>query len=200
MMCVKDTLPPRERARWLLMTTRLSMSSLAGTARTLVAVGTPSELSMLATTRAAGPRSGLTSSSLTGPLSLTAGMSRGLGGILLSAGRGVSCFGAAGGVGAAGAAAVATFASAGGESLRPAGFEAVVDAAEPLGAPFVVALAGPPPAGLKSAKNAHQALSTEDLSVRYCWYNSSTSHSFGPKAEIGSVVRDWSGTANTPLS
>ena len=37
---VKDTLPPRPRARWLLITMRLSMSSLAGTARTLVAVGT----------------------------------------------------------------------------------------------------------------------------------------------------------------
>ena len=35
MRWVKLTLPPRLRARWLLMTTRLSMSSLAGTARTL---------------------------------------------------------------------------------------------------------------------------------------------------------------------
>ncbi len=39
------------------MTTRLSNSSLAGTARTLVAVGTCSDCSMLATTRAAAPRS-----------------------------------------------------------------------------------------------------------------------------------------------
>src|ERR1035437_6570322 len=36
---VKLTLPPRLRRRWLLMTTRLSMSSLAGTTRTLAAVG-----------------------------------------------------------------------------------------------------------------------------------------------------------------
>src|SRR5687768_8452413 len=79
MMCVKLTLPPRERARWLLMTTRLSMSSLAGTARTLVAVGTVSETSMLDTTREDAPRSGVTTSSLTGPVPLTAGMSRGLG-------------------------------------------------------------------------------------------------------------------------
>ena len=63
MMWVNDTLPPRERDRWLLMTTRLSMSSLAGTERTLVAVGTVSEVSMLATTRAAGPRSGVVFSS-----------------------------------------------------------------------------------------------------------------------------------------
>src|SRR3954464_15449357 len=58
MMWVKLTLPPRARRRWLLMTTRLSKSSLAGTARTLVAVGTCSDCSMLATTRAAAPLSG----------------------------------------------------------------------------------------------------------------------------------------------
>src|SRR3954453_2101696 len=57
--CVKETLPPRERARWLLMTTRLSASSLAGTARTLVAVGTVSEAFMFLTTLAAAPRSGV---------------------------------------------------------------------------------------------------------------------------------------------
>src|SRR6478672_6410770 len=79
MRCVKLTLPPRERARWLLMTTRLSMSSLAGTARTLVAVGTVSETSMFATTREGAPRRGVTMSSLTGPVPLTAGMSRGFG-------------------------------------------------------------------------------------------------------------------------
>src|SRR6478609_2915996 len=56
--CVNDTLPPRERARWLLMTIRLSASSLAGTARTLVAVGTVSETFMFLTTLAAAPRSG----------------------------------------------------------------------------------------------------------------------------------------------
>src|SRR3954454_13606751 len=60
MRCVNEIFPPRPRARWLLMTMRLSMSSFAGTARTLVAVGTSSEASMLVTTRAAGPRSGVT--------------------------------------------------------------------------------------------------------------------------------------------
>src|SRR5215204_1864834 len=53
---VKLTLPPRARRRWLLMTMRLSASSLAGTARTLVAVGTARLVCMLATTRAAAPR------------------------------------------------------------------------------------------------------------------------------------------------
>src|SRR3954469_2826818 len=59
MRWVKDTFPPRERARWLLMTMRLSASSLAGTARTLVAVGTVSEAFMFLTTLAAAPRSGI---------------------------------------------------------------------------------------------------------------------------------------------
>ena len=40
MRWVNETLPPRARARWLLMTMRLSNSSLTGTVRTLVAVGT----------------------------------------------------------------------------------------------------------------------------------------------------------------
>src|SRR4051794_15525402 len=58
MRWVNDTLPPRERARWLLITMRLSASSLAGTDRTLVAVGTVSERFMFLTTLAAAPRSG----------------------------------------------------------------------------------------------------------------------------------------------
>src|ERR687893_1619504 len=56
---VNETLPPRERARWLLTTMRLSARSLAGTARTLVAVGTVSEAFMFLTTAAAAPRSGV---------------------------------------------------------------------------------------------------------------------------------------------
>src|SRR3954452_20640367 len=52
---VKETLPPRPRRRWLLMTTRLSISSFAGIALTLVAVGTVRLASMLETTRAAAP-------------------------------------------------------------------------------------------------------------------------------------------------
>ena len=57
MMWVNDTLPPRARARWLLMTMRLSQSSLTGTERTEVAVGTVSEASMFCTVRAGAPRS-----------------------------------------------------------------------------------------------------------------------------------------------
>jgi len=60
--CVKETLPPRVRARWLLMTIRLSTSIFAGIDRTEVAVGTVRLASMFVTTRAAGPRSRCTSS------------------------------------------------------------------------------------------------------------------------------------------
>ena len=93
------------------MTTRLSMRSLAGTARTLVAVGTVRLASMLVTVRAAAPRSGCTSSSLSGPVGLTAGMSRGLGAALaadLCRGRfrgrpvGAGAMGSGAGTGAAG--------------------------------------------------------------------------------------------------
>src|SRR6516165_9230032 len=63
---VNDTLPPRPRLRWLLMTIRLSTRSLAGTERTLVAVGTDRLAVMLVTVRAAAPRSLLTSAPGTG--------------------------------------------------------------------------------------------------------------------------------------
>src|SRR5690348_18396121 len=62
-MCVKLILPPRVRRSWLLMTTRLSASSFAGTARTLVAVGTASEAFMFLTTSDAAPRRVVTSPS-----------------------------------------------------------------------------------------------------------------------------------------
>src|SRR6478735_11857131 len=58
MRWVNDTLPPRARARWLLITMRLSHSSLTGTVRTLVAVGTVRLLSMFCAVRAGAPRSG----------------------------------------------------------------------------------------------------------------------------------------------
>src|SRR5687768_13819093 len=57
MRWVKETLPPRALARWLLITVRLSQSSLTGTERTDVAVGTVSEVSMFATVRAGAPLS-----------------------------------------------------------------------------------------------------------------------------------------------
>src|SRR6266513_2409652 len=59
MRWVKLTLPPLVRDRWLLRIVRLTSSSLAGTWRTLVAVGTPRLASMLETMRAPAPRRGV---------------------------------------------------------------------------------------------------------------------------------------------
>src|ERR1700704_3259689 len=63
MRWVKETLPPRARARLELMTTRLSIRSLAGTALTLVAVGTSRLKTMLDAMALAGPRRTETTSS-----------------------------------------------------------------------------------------------------------------------------------------
>src|SRR5215470_9797291 len=91
MRWVNEVLPPRPRPRWLLMTMRLSMSSLPGTERTLVAVGTVRLAAMLAAVRADVPRSRTTSAS-------------GAGGAGWAAAAGAGGDGAAGGVGwAAGA-------------------------------------------------------------------------------------------------
>src|SRR4051794_41943384 len=64
MRCVKLTLPPRARRRWLLMTMRLSIISFAGIVRTLVAVGIESDASMFVARDFAIPRSGTTVSSV----------------------------------------------------------------------------------------------------------------------------------------
>ena len=58
MRCVNEILPPRARLRWLLMTMRLSIISFAGIVRTLVAVGTFSDSSMLAARVFVMPRRG----------------------------------------------------------------------------------------------------------------------------------------------
>jgi hypothetical protein len=76
MMCVKLIVPPRERRRWLLITTRLSTISFAGTARTLVAVGTASEACIFDTTRAAAPRSTTVSGSSASSSSRSAASAR----------------------------------------------------------------------------------------------------------------------------
>src|SRR5215217_3136164 len=68
------------------MTMRLSASSFAGTARTLVAVGTVSETFMFLTTLAAAPRSGDCVPAATGAAALAAGFSAGLAAGAFSAG------------------------------------------------------------------------------------------------------------------
>src|SRR5690606_32049554 len=70
----------RLRERWLLITMRLSISSLAGIARRLVAVGTWRLDSMLVTVRAVAPRSRVTWDSDWGLVTARAGASRGVGG------------------------------------------------------------------------------------------------------------------------
>ncbi len=77
---VKETLPPRARARWLLMTIRLSHSSLTGTERTLVAVGTVRLSSMFFTVRAGAPLSTVNcgSSTVSAPACFSASFEVGL--------------------------------------------------------------------------------------------------------------------------
>ena len=54
--CVNETLPPRVRFKCSLIKVRFSINNVAGTVRTLVAVGTLKLSSMFVTTRPAGPR------------------------------------------------------------------------------------------------------------------------------------------------
>src|SRR4051794_13274442 len=141
MRWVNETLPPRPRRRWLLTTTRLSMSSLAGIARTLVAVGTARLASMLLTTRAAAPRSGWRgngSAAATG-CSLAAGAAAAGGSAGLAAGFAAG-LGVALGAGLLGALVAVGLRSGWGWTSPGAGFAcdwvSVVGA--PLGVPSVV--------------------------------------------------------------
>src|SRR5690348_11274342 len=92
MRWVNESFPPRVRVRWLLAILRLTSSSLAGTGRTLVAVGTARLAAMFLTIAAPAPRIG----------SPAAG----------SAAAGVDAAGAEAGVAAAVAGAAATGAAA----------------------------------------------------------------------------------------
>ena len=123
------------------MTTRLSMSSLAGTARTLVAVGTVSEVSMLDTTRDGAPRSGVTMSSLTGPVPLTAGTSRGFGASAVGSLFGSAC-GSLFAAGAALASACGSLLAAGAAGVGLRGRLAGVGAFVAAGAPLRRAVGG----------------------------------------------------------
>src|SRR5690349_18838953 len=121
MRCVNDTLPPRPRLRWLLMTMRLSTSSLAGMARTLVAVGTDRLADMLAAVLAAVPRS-RTSVPPAARDPAGAGAAGGAFGAVGWAGAAVAGPGAAAGAGAGAGPAVGGRAGAGrAGALSPAG-------------------------------------------------------------------------------
>src|SRR5699024_1760805 len=87
MRCVNEILPPCVRLRWLLITTRLSIIALAGTARTEVAVGSDSDAFMFLTIAFAGPRKTLCSVSSGGLYTGASGsFGAGASGFLLVAG------------------------------------------------------------------------------------------------------------------
>src|SRR6201996_5330292 len=124
---VNETLPPRPRLRWLLMTMRLSMSSLAGMSRTLVAVGRARLLAMLTAVRAAAPRSRFRWPSACAG----AGLAAGAGPAEVAAGAGAVA-GAAGAWGAAGAGGACEVRGLGGLG----GAAGAVEAAAPLALPL----------------------------------------------------------------
>src|SRR5439155_23729131 len=174
MRWVKEIFPPLVRLRWLLITIRLSAISLAGTARTLVAVGTLSEASMFFAIAAAAPRSCLLSDCC----------AFGAGAAALAAGAGLVSVGFAAGFGA-GSGAVLTW-------------PFVVFAGSSRGAGFAVT-SGVPwfCVGLKSEKKSCHAASTEFGSARNWSYISSTSHSLGPNCDAG-LLLDTAGTRLYP--
>src|SRR5699024_1662738 len=172
------------------MTMRLSMSALAGIARTEVAVGTSSESSMFLARSFAGPRRGVivSSGAVFGAVSLTVTW----GTDFVSAFR-VSDSAedgetprrfsrAAGGAdeAVAGASDFAAELSAGFAADLSAGFAAGLSAAFAAG--LAAAVWEPPLFFSYLSKNGQQDLSTELLSDLYCSYNSSTSHSLDPKS------------------
>src|SRR4051794_18686332 len=205
MMCVNDTLPPRARARWLLITMRLSIRSLTGTERTLVAVGTVRLASMFCAVRAGAPRRTVrVGSSLAVAF---AGFSGSLGTGLAAAAAGWAGRASARVLAVAGefdftvvfAAGLAAFAAGSGAFAGLVGVADLVDLAD-LGAlggsdDFVCPLAAPsfapfvPPEAL-FAKKSHHTLSTLFGSCWYCSYISSTSHSLAPNSASGSSA-DW---------
>ncbi len=197
MMWVNDTLPPRARERWLLMTIRLSQSSLTGTERTEVAVGTLRLASMFWAVRAGAPRSTVRVGS--SEASAAAGFSGSLGtGETVDGAEGRASaralvspagvtFGFAGPVGSVFAAGFASVFAAGFVSVLTWVFTSVVEvllaASAGLAAPFGVPPEFPP--GALCLKKSHHTLSTLLGSRWYCSYISSTSHSFAPNAARG---------------
>src|SRR4051794_4799167 len=183
------------------------MSSLTGTDRTLVAVGTVRLASMLDTVRAGAPRSTVScGSSVASPFAAGSG-SLGTGDALagLGAGAALVCgFGA--GRSDALAAALAEV-SWGPVSWGPVFWEPVFwgvgnDSSVLVAAPsaafsgaFALFTCGgaplpelpfEPPSWGCVLKKSHHALSTLFGSRWYCWYISSTSHSFAPNSASGS--------------
>ena len=206
------------------MTIRLSISSLAGTARTVVAVGTLRLRSMFVAMALAGPRRTVTLSSSVWLFGADFGSWAGIGALLVSGFEAAAASAAEGRPLAAGAASAAGSLATGG---RPDCWAAAGDSPEALGAacslfttgswrvggfdscfeaaavPFPPAEDEPPPSAcpsssLKESKMLHHFLSTEFRSFRNCSYSSSTSHSLPPNSS-GRRWLNWFGTGYTPL-
>ena len=168
------------------MTIRLSAISFAGTARTLVAVGTVSEASMFFAMAAAAPRSCFDSGSSFFASAFGSALAAGFG-AAFGSGFG-AVFVAAFGSGFAGAACLAADSAlrttlADGCAAWPlvAGLaSACCRAVSALACAFCV--------GLKSAKKSCHAASTEEGSARNWSYISSTSHSLGPNCDAGLLL------------
>src|SRR4051812_16312076 len=209
MRCVKETLPPRARARWLLITIRLSHSSFTGTVRTLVAVGTLRLTSMFCAVRMGAPRSTVSVGSSTASGRVVGGTSFGTGAALVGAAFAAAAFSGAAFSGAAFADAAfgAGFEGAGFAgaawgalaSVRAGAFTSPFEARAVDGAPLFDGTPFP-----RDRKNSHQARSTLSGSAWYRSYISSTSHSLAPKSAIGSaVVVGWlscTGSATRPFA
>src|SRR6476646_7570353 len=201
MRWVKETLPPRARARWLLMTVRLSHNSLTGTERTDVAVGTASEASMFWAVRAGAPRStvyvgsSLAAAGAAGLLSLATGVVVPLAGSsACPAGRGLATGAGAfsSPFGSALDSVLGWVFSAAFGSVFGWGFASVLAGAAAAG--FCSVLVAPDaawPLVLPLAwKYLTQVGSTLPGSFWYWSYISSTSHSLAPKSAEG-CSGDW---------
>src|SRR5215212_7007973 len=195
------------------------MSSLTGSERTLVAVGTAKETSMFLAVRAGAPRRVV----LTGSSNATLGRLSGLGGsagtpprapgalgLISLVGAGFStvgvrldvagcCFGCSCGWASgdvwAGAVAGAAFVTVGSCCCA-------ADSAAGLACGCRFSVAAPSPSPLTGApwvlKYSAHVSSTELGSAVYCSYISSSSQSLAPKsASVGALVDDWSGTMAT---
>ena len=200
---MKETFPPRARFKWLLITIRLSIISFAGIARTLVAVGTLKDASMLCTTRAETPRIGSSVDAL-GVTNTGTGFTTGSAGVAgccftsrttgcdgaTTAGVGVTT-GATGatGAGVATGVGVTTGAATGAVGVTDAAFctDLGTGGVPARGAFGLGVEPDPPGAGVKSEKKSHHALSTDCGSTKYLSYISSTSHSFAPNSLAASL-------------
>src|SRR5690606_4354917 len=205
MRCVNDTLPPRARRRWLLITMRLSIMSFAGMVRTLVAVGIDVLWSMLVASVFAMPLSTVTvscgSDSAATGIDAVVGACAGIGCGLAGA-EVVRAMGVVGGALSAAGAAAGGVAGAG--SVTASGIWASPPSCDLGATASVGAGAGAPSAGAAAASASpttgitevgvgsatgryasrigQQLLSTDSLSTRYRSYISSTSHSLAPNS------------------